>query len=81
VTRRRSLRIAHPPRAAYVPRAAYAPATTTASSHLHIQHHLHVSHQQRAARMRHDVTSCRLGPARCHIVPVDSARRGIQAVN
>jgi hypothetical protein len=57
------------------PHAAHAPY------HLHVRHQERVLHHQRAARMRHDVTSSRIGPARCHIVPVGSAHRGIGVVD
>ena len=48
----------HPPRTVHTP------------YRLHLRHHPHVAHHQRGARMRHDVTSSRIGPARCDIAPV-----------
>ena len=69
MTHLRTARTAHAPRAAQAPRTAHAP------------YHLHLRHHQRGARMRDDVTSTRIGPGLCHIVPVGSDRRGIEAVD
>ena len=62
-------------------RTARAPRTAHAPYHLHLRHHQHVAHHRRGARMRDDVTSTRIGPGLCHIVPVGSDRRGVEAVD